>query len=80
MALEEFKARIGLLLDEMAQRPEDAHALHERIREQLAGMRALGMPLPEDLVALERSLEADFEAEAGPPGPRKRPDPPPTGG
>lgn len=62
--LEEFKARIALLLDEMAERPEDAHEVQERLREQLAELKALGMPLPEDLVALERSLSEDFEAEA----------------
>jgi signal transduction protein with GAF and PtsI domain len=61
--LEEFKARIALLLDEMAERPEDAHEVQERLREQLAELKALGMPLPEDLVALERSLSEDFEAE-----------------
>jgi hypothetical protein len=63
MALEAFKARISLLLDEMAARPEDAHAFQERIREQLAEMRAMGLPLPQDLVALERSLGAEFEAD-----------------
>lgn len=62
MALEEFKARIALLLNEMAQRPDDAHALQERVREQLEGLKGLGMPLPDDLVALERDLEAELEA------------------
>jgi capsid protein len=63
MALEEFKARIALMLDTMSARPEDAHEIQERIREQLAEMRAMGLPLPEDLVALERSLSRTFEED-----------------
>lgn len=69
MAFEGFKARIALLLDEASARPEDAHELQERVREQLAEMRALGMPLPGDLVELERSLQAEL---AAPPGRRSR--------
>ncbi len=61
MALEEFKARIALLLDVAADRPEDAHALQEQVREQLEGLKGMGMPLPQDLVELERALEEDFE-------------------
>jgi hypothetical protein len=60
MALEEFKARIALLLDEIARRPEDAHELQERVREQLEELKGMGMPLPADLVELERALEADL--------------------
>jgi hypothetical protein len=61
MALEEFKARIALLLDEMYERPEDRHELQERVREQLEGLKGMGMPLPADLVELERALEEDLE-------------------
>ena len=66
MALEDFKARIALLLDEMVARPDDAHVLQERVREHLQDLKAMGMPLPEDLVELERALEEDFEAAALP--------------
>ena len=66
MALEGFKARIAMLLEEIAQRPENEHELQERVREQLAEMRAMGMPLPDDLVELERSLNQEFEADAEP--------------
>jgi hypothetical protein len=78
MALESFKAQISLLLDEMAARPEDAHAVQERIREQLAEMRAMGLPLPQDLVNLEQSLEEEFEAGTHP-RPRGRGNPPRRG-
>lgn len=57
---EDFKSRVELLLGEIAGDPEDAHALQERLRETLAEMRALGMPLPADLVALERNLDSDL--------------------
>jgi uncharacterized coiled-coil DUF342 family protein len=62
MAFEEIKARIALLVEEMVQRPTDAHEIHETLREQLNELRAMGMPLPDDLVALEKRLEADFDS------------------
>lgn len=60
MALEEIKARISLLIEQMIEQPEDAHEIHERIREQLNEMRAMGMPLPRDLVELEKQLDTGF--------------------
>ncbi len=67
MALEQFRVQIAMLMDEIAQAPEDAHALQEQIREKLAEMKALGLPLPEDLVDLEEYLEDDLGSdEAGP--------------
>ncbi len=63
MAFEDLQTRIALLFDEMTNQPEDAHQLAEQIREMLNEMRASGMPLPADLVALEAQLEAGFEAK-----------------
>lgn len=60
MALEDIKAQIALLLEEMVNQPEDEHELLEQVREKLAELRAMGMPLPEDLVALEKQLEERF--------------------
>jgi len=60
MALEDIKAQIALLLEEMVNQPEDEHELLEQVREKLAELRAMGMPLPADLVALERQLEERF--------------------
>jgi hypothetical protein len=59
MALEQIKAQIALLLEEMVNQPEDERELHEQLREKLVELRALGLPLPDDLVLLERKLEAD---------------------
>ncbi|BAV49081.1 MULTISPECIES: hypothetical protein [Mesorhizobium] len=62
MALEELKARISLLLEEMVNQPEDQHEIQEQLREKLQEMRAMGLPLPADLVALEKRLDDDFLA------------------
>ncbi|RVC78683.1 MAG: hypothetical protein EOS58_20285 [Mesorhizobium sp.] len=63
MALESLKAQISLLLEEMVNQPEDQHEIQEQLREKLQELRAMGLPLPADLVALERRLDDDFYAE-----------------
>jgi hypothetical protein len=63
MALEEFRIQIAMLLDSISNQPEDMHELQETLREKLYEMRALGMPLPADLVGLEDYLEDTFEGE-----------------
>jgi hypothetical protein len=45
----------------MVDQPEDAHEIQERIREKLNELRAMGMPLPSDLVKLEKQLDAGFD-------------------
>ncbi len=57
MALEEIKAQIALLMQEMVNQPHDKHEVLEQVREKLNELRAMGMPLPDDLVELERNLE-----------------------
>ena len=63
MAFDDLKAEIALLINQMENQPEDRHELYLQIREKLNEMRAFGMPLPEDLVAFEKELEAQFKAE-----------------
>ena len=60
MALEQLKAQIGLLMREMVNQPEDEHEVREQLREKFNELRALGMPLPDDLVALEKQLDERF--------------------
>lgn len=60
MALDELKAQIALLLTNLEDNPEDQHELHEMIRQKLAQFRAMGLPLPDDLVELEKKLAAEF--------------------
>ncbi|MBZ9738035.1 MULTISPECIES: hypothetical protein [unclassified Mesorhizobium] len=62
MALESFKAQISLLLEEMVNQPEDVHEVQEQLREKLREMRAMGLPLPADLVELEKRLDSDLDA------------------
>ncbi|MDX8432349.1 MULTISPECIES: hypothetical protein [Mesorhizobium] len=63
MALESLKAQISLLLEEMVNQPEDQHEIQEQLREKLQELRAMGLPLPADLVELEKRLDDDFYAE-----------------
>jgi hypothetical protein len=63
MAFEDLKAELALLLNQMENQPEDRHELYLQIREKLNEMRAFGMPLPSDLVRLEKELEAEFRSE-----------------
>jgi hypothetical protein len=63
MAFEDIQAEIGLLLTRMQNEPEDSHELYLQVMQKLNELKAYGMPLPADLVQLERSLEASFEAD-----------------
>ncbi|KQZ32218.1 hypothetical protein ASD50_14140 [Mesorhizobium sp. Root552] len=60
MALEEIKARISLLLEQMVNQPEDRYETQEQLREKLRELRAMGLPLPDDLVELEKRLDEEF--------------------
>jgi len=59
MAFEQLKAGIALILEEIEKRPEDRHVLQEELREKIAELRSLGLPVPEDILRLERRLEDD---------------------
>jgi len=63
MDLDELEAAISLLVTQMENQPEDRHEFYLQIREKLNEMRAFGMPLPSDLVKLEKELEAEFAAD-----------------
>lgn len=72
MALEELKAQIAMLVARLQEDPKDAHELYELVREKLEQMKAMGLPLPADLVRLERNLERDFSRIAARPKKKKR--------
>ncbi len=65
MAFEDVQAELGLLLTQMENeaQPADRHEIYLVIKRKLNELKAYGLPLPEDLVELERSLEQEFEAE-----------------
>ncbi len=61
MAFDDIKVQIIDLLEKMNNQPHDLHELEEMVRERLNELRAEGMPLPDDLVELEQTLEAELE-------------------
>ena len=61
---QELGAAVALLIEEMEGDQGDAHEIYLRLRQLLDQMRATGMPLPDDLVKLEKDLSAEFSAEA----------------
>jgi len=63
MAFEDVKSQLGILMTQMQNEPEDRHELYLQLMEKLNELKAFGMPLPSDLVALEKALEAEFAAE-----------------
>jgi hypothetical protein len=63
MAFEAIQAELGLLLTRMQNEPADRHELYLQIMQKLSELKAYGMPLPEDLVLLEKRLEAEFEED-----------------
>ena len=60
MAFEQLKIEIAMLFDEMENQPENKWELQEAVREKLDELRAFGMPLPKDLVELEKTLDAEL--------------------
>ncbi len=60
MAFDDLKMQISLLLTQMQNEPEDRHELYLQLREKLNELKAVGMPLPDDLVKMERDLEQEF--------------------
>ncbi len=60
MAFDLIKLEIAQLLTEMQNEPEDKHEIYLALVEKLNQLKATGMPLPDDLVRLERELEEEF--------------------
>ena len=60
---QQIEAAILDLLGVMQGDPGDAHEIYLKLRQTLDGMRALGMPLPDDLVRMEEELAIEFKAE-----------------
>jgi hypothetical protein len=56
----EIEAALSLLLDEMEGDQGKSHEIYLRLTQLLGAMRATGMPLPDDLVAMEREMAAEF--------------------
>ncbi len=63
MAFDDLKAEIERLVHELEHRPEGWHELYLELHGKLNELRALGMPVPDDLARFEQELEAQFTAE-----------------
>jgi len=63
MAFEDLEAELSLLVNQMDTQPEDMHELYLRIFEKLNEFKGLGLPLPDDLVRVEKELEAYFKEQ-----------------
>ena len=61
MDVDEFRAAVNILVQDMKNNAEDLHEVHLELQELFRHFRATGMPVPEDLVALERQLETSVE-------------------
>jgi len=64
MNREELRAALSLLLDDMEGEIEDSHEVYLRLTMLLNQMRALNMPIPEDLAQMEADMSREFAAEA----------------
>jgi len=63
MVFDDLKAELGILMTQMQTQPEDRHELYLQLMEKLNEIKAFGMPLPQDLVEMEKALEAEFAAD-----------------
>ncbi len=61
MAFDQLIAEINMLLSEMENQPRDQWELHEVILEKLNELRALGLPVPQDLEQLEERLSSELK-------------------
>lgn len=61
----ELLAAASLLVDEMEGEQGDRHEILLRLQTILQQLRATGMPLPDDLIRMERELEEEFSRDAG---------------
>ena len=66
MAFDRLKTEIAMLLAQMENQPQDLWELHEQILEKLNELRVLNLPLPDDLVELEKKLTRDLEVGRNP--------------
>jgi hypothetical protein len=57
MDLDDVMTGINLLVRQMDSEPDDLHEIHFKLREMLNELKATGMPLPADLVALDEQLD-----------------------
>ena len=57
---QEIEVALSLLLEDMEDQGTDSHEIFLRLDQLFNSMRAVGMPLPEDLVRLHDELAEEF--------------------
>jgi len=60
MAFETLKAEILMLWNQMEEQTKDRREVDFQIHEKIAELRAMGMPVPDDFLRLEKELEQEF--------------------
>jgi hypothetical protein len=60
----QLQAALSLFLDQMEGEIEDRHEVYLRLTMLLNQMRALNMPIPDDLAEMERDMSQEFADEA----------------
>lgn len=60
---EDIELSLELLLSELEEKSEDSHEIYQKLAALLGQMRAFGMVLPADLVALEANLAKEFAGQ-----------------
>jgi len=60
MAFETLKAEILMLWNQMEEQTKDRREVAFQIHEKIAELRAMGMPVPDDFLRLEKQLEQEF--------------------
>jgi hypothetical protein len=60
MAHENVKTELERLVQQIEEQPRERHELYLTLREKLNELRAIGLPVPDDLASLERELQREF--------------------
>jgi hypothetical protein len=63
MDTDELRAGLNMLVEQIEHRDDDDHEFWLQLHQTLEGMRAMGMPIPEDLRSLEADLAKRFTAD-----------------
>ena len=61
MGTERLIAELNLLLEQFDYESDDLHEVHFKVRELMNQLRAMGEPVPDDLVRFERELTQEVE-------------------
>ncbi len=63
---QEIEVSLSMLLEDMEDQGADSHEIFLRLEQLFNSMRAVGMPLPDDLVRLHEELAAEFGGPVDP--------------